>query len=130
MMKFDVTKKEITAAKKIIYTSDDKTKKTFLIILGALVYIYDNSFYSKIITFLVDFFACIIHFKLIWDSWYLGMWSRFYKSKYKFIDFLIYQISKEHDYICKELRKAVNCQTVSGPIKVSLSINYIMNTIK
>ena len=69
-MKFDVTKKEITAAKKIIYTSDDKTKKTFLIILGALVYIYQNCFYSpkKNIMFLVDFFAYIIHFKLIWNS--------------------------------------------------------------
>ena len=36
-MKFDLTTKEITAAKKIIYEGDDKTKKAFLIILGTLV---------------------------------------------------------------------------------------------
>ena len=47
--------------------------------------------------------------------------KRSVKSTHQVQVYLSYLIHlTEHDFICKELRKAVNCKTVSGPIKVHI----------
>eukprot|EP00331_Platyophrya_macrostoma_P012225 CAMPEP_0176420348 /NCGR_PEP_ID=MMETSP0127-20121128/8558_1 /TAXON_ID=938130 /ORGANISM="Platyophrya macrostoma, Strain WH" /LENGTH=199 /DNA_ID=CAMNT_0017800937 /DNA_START=46 /DNA_END=641 /DNA_ORIENTATION=+ len=86
------TRKEILAAKKILYEGDNSSKSTYVTLLFALI------------SLLLLLALCFFGTSDVWDC-------ELDRQDTKYAE------------ICRELRKAVNCRTITGPLKAEVLLN-------